>query len=357
MRLVWVLLLSLRFLSAMGQLSSQDIVALLEFKKGIKHDPTGYVLNSWNDESIDFNGCPSSWNGIVCNGGKVAGVVLDNLGLSADIDLSLFSNLTKLVKLSLSNNSISGQFPENIAEFTSLEYLDVSNNLFYATLPMEMGRLGLRNLSLAGNNFSGSIPNSISGLSSIQSLDLSHNSFTGSLPASLTKLSDLVYLNLSFNSFTKEIPKGFDRIPSLDVLDLRRNMLEGHLDLEFLLLASVTHVDLSDNMLTSSSSQQQKFLPRISETIKYLNLSHNQLTGSLVNGGELPVFENLKVLDLSYNQISGELPEFNFVYDLQVLKLGNNRFSGFFPNNLLKGDSLVLKEIDLSANNLSGMLI
>jgi hypothetical protein len=55
MKLLRLLLLSLFFLSAMGQLPSQDILALLEFKKGIKHDPTGYVLESWNEESIDFN--------------------------------------------------------------------------------------------------------------------------------------------------------------------------------------------------------------------------------------------------------------------------------------------------------------
>ncbi|KAB1222854.1 hypothetical protein CJ030_MR2G018640 [Morella rubra] len=338
----------------MGQLPSQDILTLLEFKKGIKHDPTGYVLNSWNEESIDFDGCPSSWNGIVCNGGNVAGVVLDNLGLSADADLSVFSNLTKLVKLSMSNNSMSGKIPDNVADLKSLEFLDVSHNLFSSSLPPGIGKLSsLRNLSLAGNNFSGSIPESLSGLTSIQSLDLSRNSFSGSLPSSLTKLTTLVTLNLSLNGFTKRIPKGFELISSLEVLDLHGNMLDGQLDVEFLFLSSATQVDFSGNMLVSSSSQQDKFIPRISETIKILNLSHNQLTGSLVSVGE-QVFENLKVLDLSYNQLSGELPEFNFVYELQVLKLRSNRFSGFIPNGLLKGDSLVLTELDLSANNLSG---
>lgn len=62
------------------------------------------------------------------------------------------------------------------------------------------------------------------------------------------------------------------------------------------------------------------------------------------------------MLDLSYNQLNGELPGFDFVYDLQILKLSNNRFSGFIPSGLLKGDSLVLTELDLSANNLSGPL-
>ncbi|KAK8618222.1 hypothetical protein V6N13_132222 [Hibiscus sabdariffa] len=337
----------------MGQLPSQDILALLEFKKGIKHDPTGYVLDSWNEESIDFNGCPSSWNGIVCNGGNVAGVILDNLGLSINADMSVFSNLTKLVKLSLLNNSISGVIPDNIGDFKSLEFLDLSNNLFSSALPPGIGKLeSLRNLSLAGNNFSGSIPDSISGLVSIQSLDLSCNSLSGTLLTSLTELNDLLYLNLSFNQFTKSIPKGFELISGLQVLDLQGNMLDGSLSGEFFLLSNASHVDFSMNMLQSSSAQ--KLLPGISESIKFLNLSHNQLTGSLVGEAELQLFGNLKVLDLSYNQLSGELPGFNFAYDLQVLKLSNNKFTGFIPNVLLKGDSLLLTELDLSGNNLTG---
>ncbi|XP_042501934.1 LRR receptor-like serine/threonine-protein kinase GHR1 [Macadamia integrifolia] len=355
MKLLQLLTLSLLFIFSMGQLPSQDILALLEFKKGVKLDPTGFMLSSWNEESIDFNGCPSSWNGIVCNGGSVAGVVLDNLSLSADADLSVFANLTMLVKLSMANNSITGRFPSNIADFKSLEYLDISNNLFSSTIPPDIGRLqSLKNLSLAGNNFSGAIPDSISGLPSIQSLDLSRNSFSGPLPSSLVKLSNLVYLNISNNGFTKSIPTGFGQIAKLEVLDLHGNKFEGHLEEKFFLLTSAVHVDFSGNLLTSPSSQKQKFLLLISESIKYLDLSNNQFTGSLVDGGELPIFGSLQVLDLSNNQLSGELPEFNFVYELEVLRLANNRFTGFVPNGLLKGDSLVLTELDLSGNNLSG---
>ncbi|KAJ6752513.1 hypothetical protein OIU85_002886 [Salix viminalis] len=353
MNLLRLLLLSLFFLSGMGQLPSQDILALLAFKKGIKHDPTGYVLESWNEESIDFNGCPSSWNGIVCNGENVAGVVLDNLGLSADVDLSVFANLTLLVKLSMANNSITGKIPDNVGDFKSLQFMDVSNNLFSSSLPPGIGKLGrLRNLSLAGNNFSGSLPDSISGFVSIQSLDLSRNSFSGPLPMSLARLNNLVYLNLSSNEFTKRIPKGFELISSLQVFDLHGNMFDGHLDGLFFLETNASHVDISGNMLVSSSSQ--RLLPGMSGSIKLLNLSHNQLSGSLLNGGDVQLFASVKVLDLSYNRLSGELPGFDFAYELQVLRLSNNKFSGSVPNDLLKGDSLLLNELDLSANNLSG---
>ncbi|GAB4829438.1 LRR receptor-like serine/threonine-protein kinase ghr1 [Ancistrocladus abbreviatus] len=185
-------------------------------------------------------------------------------------------------------------------------------------------------------------------------MDLSCNSFSGSLPSSLTKLGSLVCLNLSHNGFSKNIPKGFELLSSLKVLDLHGNMFDGNLDKEFFLFSTAIHVDLSDNLLGNSGSQQQSFLSGISESIGFLNLSHNRLTGSLV--GETEMFQNLQVLDLSYNHFSGELPEFNFVYDLEVLRLGNNRFSGFVPNNLLKGDPLVLTELDLSGNNLSGSI-
>ncbi|KAJ0826934.1 putative protein kinase RLK-Pelle-LRR-III family [Helianthus annuus] len=351
-----VLLVVVMFIvPVMGQLPSQDILALLEFKKGIKHDPTGFVLSSWNEESIDFNGCPSSWNGIMCNGGNVAGVVLDHLSLSADVDLNVFANLTKLVKLSISNNSISGKFPTKLGGM--LEFLDVSDNLFNSSLPVDVGKdLSLKNMSLAGNNFSGPIPDWVSGISSIQSLDLSRNSFSGAIPASFTQLSNLVYLNLSVNGFTKSIPEGFEDMAVLEVLDLHGNMLVGDFDPKFLLLTTAVHVDFSGNSLTTSSGQSEKFLPGISETVKYLNLSRNRLTGSLVGGGVAEMFGSLVVLDLSYNELSGELPSFNYAYDLQVLKLSNNRFSGFFPNDLLKGDSLVLTELDLSGNNLTGSI-
>ncbi|KAG6416790.1 hypothetical protein SASPL_124228 [Salvia splendens] len=355
MRIFRLLVVSLCCFSCLGQLPSQDILALLEFKKGIKHDPTGFVVNSWNDESIDFNGCPSSWNGIMCNGGNVAAVVLDNLGLSADVDLSVFSNLTMLVKLSIANNSISGKLEKSLGTFKSLEYLDVSNNLLSSSLPSEIGNLAsLKNLSLAGNNFSGAIPDSISGLASIRSLDMSRNSLSGPLPSSLTRLGGLVYLNLSLNSFTKGVPKGLELMTELDVLDLHGNMLDGKVDPLFLLLTTASHVDLSGNLLVNVAEDQKKFLGGVSPSLKHLNLSHNQIVGSLVGGGEAQAFGSLKVLDLSYNQLFGELPGFNFVYDLEVLRLGNNKFTGPVPNNLLKGDSLVLTELDLSGNNLTG---
>ncbi|KAG6384113.1 hypothetical protein SASPL_156088 [Salvia splendens] len=358
MSIVRLVLVCFSFSAVFGQLPSRDSLSLLEFKKGIRHDPTGYVLGSWSNESNkNVKGCPS-WNGVICgSSGDVIGIVLDNLGLSADVDLSVLANLTKLEKLSIANNSISGKLPENISSFEKLLHLDVSSNLFYSSLPSEIGKLPrLQSLSVAGNNFSGSIPDTIAGLTSIRSLDLSNNSLSGPLPLSLARLEGLVYLNLSSNAFVKGIPKGFEMMSELDVIDFHGNMLDGELSPELLLLTTASYVDFSGNFLVSSAKDQEKFLRGVSPSMKHLNLSHNRFTGSNVGGGVPEAFGSLKVLDLSYNQLSGELPGFSFVYDLEVLKLGSNMFTGSFPNGLLKGDSLVLTELDLSCNNLSGSL-
>ncbi|ONK67369.1 uncharacterized protein A4U43_C06F19460 [Asparagus officinalis] len=255
----------------------------------------------------------------------------------------------------MQNNYFTGMLRDEVGGFQSLEFLDLSNNQFSGRIPRGIGGLGsLLNLSFSGNNFSGTIPDSIGGLASIQSLDLSRNSLSGSLPSALKSLKSLVSLNLSFNAFSKQIPAGLEGISSLEVLDLSWNKLDGGIAWSLLVESKAVHIDLSGNLLRSSDPNELEFLAEVSETVKYLNLSNNQLTGSLIDGGEMSTFGSLKVLDLSYNQLAGPLPGFDYVYDLEVLRLGNNRFDGFLPNGLLKGDSLVLSELDLSANNLSG---
>ncbi|RWV88466.1 hypothetical protein GW17_00049442 [Ensete ventricosum] len=349
LRRIFVLLL-LAIPCAAAQLPSPDILALLAFKKGITHDPTGYVSGSWNEESVDFNGCPSSWNGVVCNGGNVAGVVLDNHGISGHADLSVFANLTMLLKLSMANNNLSGSLPDNLADLSSLESLDISNNAFSGVLPSGIGKLrSLKNLTLAGNNFTGPVPDSIGGLASIKSLDVSRNFLSGPLPASLTGLRNLESLNLSRNGFSKSIPTGMELIPTLESVDLSRNQLDAGVDWNFLMQSSsIIHVDFSGNLLTSSP-KELKSLSDISETIRYLNLSNNRLTGPLIGVG-ISTFGSLKVLDLSYNQLYGRI---NMITSttLQILNLSSNAISGELP--VVQGSCAVL---DLSNNRFTGNL-
>ncbi|XP_078433176.1 leucine-rich receptor-like protein kinase family protein [Wolffia australiana] len=347
----------LLFLAAVAaaQLPSPEIIALLEFKKAISRDPTGYIFESWNEEAIDFNGCPSSWNGIVCSGAQVAGVVLDNLSLVGRADLAAFAAFPMLMKLSLANNSISGELNFAKEGFPRLQFLDLSNNLFTGAVPAAIGRLtSLQNLSLAGNALSGPLPGAIAELVALRSLDLSRNNLSGPLPSRLAELKSLASLKLSSNAFSRRMITGLEAIPGLVELDLSWNRLEGGVDWTFMMESSAVFVDLSGNSFISLGPKEMSFLSDVAASLRHLNLSHNQLSGSLIGGGGVPTFGNLRVLDLSHNQLSGELPGFDYAYYLEVLRLRGNGFSGFVPRGLLDDGSLVLAELDLSSNNLSG---
>jgi len=285
---------------------SKDTQALLEFKKGIREDPLGLVLGSWNQTSLDSNGCPTTWHGIQCVGGLVTGINLDNLNLVGDIKLRSLSQLKMLANLSLANNSFSGKLTAELSSMSSLQYFDVSNNYFY-----------------------------------------------GRIPSALIALQRLIYLNLSSNNLTDIIPKGFEKLRELRQLDLHSNKLSGPIDNGLMLLQSAEYIDFSNNKLSGPLPSLYPILSGLTYSLQYLNLSCNQLNGSLAYNGAIP-FQNLKVLDISSNRLSGQLPSFNFIYSLEILRLSNNGFAGPLPDALFVEDSSVLSELDLSRNNLSG---
>lgn len=290
--------------------AASDLDALLELKKGIKEDPSGRILDSWNlppGGSQHQPGCPPDWHGVRCSGDRVSSVALDNMGLVGEVDFSAVAKMYSLSNFSLANNSLSG------------------------ALSPELGSL-----------------------SSLQFLDLSRNSFDGPLPGGLTAASALVYLNLSSNRFGGPLPpSGFDNLRKLEYLDLSDNAFSGRLDDILGQLQSVIYVDLSRNQLTGSIESISD-TSAITSSLQHLNVSRNRLSGDLFLKDPMPLFDSLEVFDASFNRLAGSIPSFNFIVSLQVLRIGNNQFSGSLPEALFKEGSMVLTELDLSCNRLTG---
>lgn len=111
-------------------------------------------------------------------------------------------------------------------------------------------------------------------------------------------------------------------------------------------LSKLQALDLSHNKITDLPSDFWSF-----GLLKSLNLSSNQISGSLTNN--IGNFGLLQVFDLSSNNFSGQIPEaISSLMSLKVLKLDHNRFQQRIPSGILKCHSLV--SIDLSSNQLSG---
>ncbi|XP_059595733.1 LRR receptor-like serine/threonine-protein kinase FLS2 [Vitis vinifera] len=160
---------------------------------------------------------------------------------------SRLSNLSSLHVLDIAQNNLMGEIPITLVELKamaqeklniyqlnvnasssyeerlvviskgqSLEYtktlslvvgIDLSDNNLSGEFPQEITKLfGLVVLNLSRNHITGQIPESISMLRQLLSLDLSSNKLSGTIPSSMASLSSLSYLNLSNNNFYGKIP-------------------------------------------------------------------------------------------------------------------------------------------------------
>ncbi|XP_052196898.1 probable inactive receptor kinase At5g10020 [Diospyros lotus] len=299
--------LSLLLLSSFVFSSQDELRSLFEFRKGIRGDPLGKVFNSWTPSSADPQSCPNSFFGVSCDdAGNVTAIVLEGLGLTGDLKFFTLNGLKMLKNLSLSGNHLSGRLVPALGLMTTLQHLDLSGNQFY-----------------------------------------------GPIPARINDLWGLSYLNFSLNNFTGWFPGGIRNLQQLKVLDLHRNGLRGDVQELFSELRNVEQVDLSYNMFFGSLSMDLQNLSSLANTVQYLNLRQNRLSGGFFKDEAVSLFRNLRVLDLGDNLISGQLPSFGSLPNLKVLRMQNNSLYGVIPEDLLES-SIPLEELDLSGNGFLG---
>ncbi|KAI3458541.1 hypothetical protein Pfo_015204 [Paulownia fortunei] len=237
-----------------------------------------------------------------------------------------------LANLGLNNNHLEGPLPRSLVNCTSLEVLDLGNNIIHDTFPWWLETLPqLRILILKSNRFHGSIrpPVSNDSFSKLQIVDLSHNNFTGLLPEKLFSilqamknqdeaqtndlymggdnyqysvtlsvkgedveltrvLSIFTTLDLSSNNFQGHIPESLSHLSSLRLLNLSHNSISGSIPPAIGHLTKLEQLDLSSNQLTGGIPWTLTNLT----FLEVLNLSHNQLVGRIPEGNQFPTFSN-----------------------------------------------------------------
>lgn len=179
-----------------------DSEAILNFKKSLVVGKAD-ALPTW-----DAKNPPCTWAGVLCNGGSVWGLQMENLELSGSIDIEALTGLTSLRTLSFMNNKFRGPFPE-FKKLSALKSLYLSNNQFEGTISGDAfeGMGWLKKLHLAQNKFTGEIPISMAKLHKLLELRLDGNQFTGQIPEFEHKLK---MLNLSNNALTGLIPESLN---------------------------------------------------------------------------------------------------------------------------------------------------
>ncbi|KAJ7544589.1 hypothetical protein O6H91_09G084200 [Diphasiastrum complanatum] len=281
-----------------------------------------------------------------------------------------FVNLTLLTDFYVAWNNLSGTIPKEISQLQHLRVFELYSNRFTGELPDGLADLpNLQFLNLYSNSFSGSIPQLLGKNSPLMQFSANKNFLTGPVPAHICDGGKLQNLTLMKNMLSGEIPYAYGNCPSLFRLQLHGNRLQGAVPAGLWKSPSLHVLDLGDNDLNGSISSaiggasQLSFLvldnnrfsgdlpPEIGQ-LRQLNLfsaTSNRLTGPIPFG----TCSSLTSLSLALNSISGEFPpEIINCKKINYLDLAHNNLSGTIPKSLALLPQL--KYLNLSANQLSG---
>ncbi|XP_062153782.1 receptor-like protein 35 [Alnus glutinosa] len=240
-------------------------------------------------------------------------------------------NGTRLAFLKLNNNRLSG--PLLTFGPTTLQYLDLSNNLFtsFGQHPTFLPWTHLKFLDLRSNSLKGSLP--------ILPINTSHfyisnNSLTGNIPELFCNLRSLEVLDLASNNLSGSLPRCSGNFgDSLLILDLQRNKFEGSIPKNWIKGGQLKIIKFSQNKFQGN-------LPRSlakCTMLKVIDLSDNQFNGGFPFWlGRLP---NLEVLILRSNKFNGSMGTVQTYFKfprIRIFDISNNNFMGMLPLRLLE---------------------
>ncbi|CAJ2653688.1 unnamed protein product [Trifolium pratense] len=269
----------------------------------------------------------------------------------SEIRLLLCTNATidNLLLLDLSNNQLSTQLPDCWSHLKALIFLDLSDNTLYGEVPSSMGSL-----------------------SKLKGLILRHNRLTGKLPISLKNCTNLIMLDLGDNRLSGPIPYWLGQ--QLQMLSLRKNRFYGSLSQSLCYLTNIQLLDLSENNISGQLFKCLKDFFAMSQNVSKTSTRVSRLLFASVGGtyagsfdlialfmwkGEERLFKNnqliLRSIDLSSNQLKGVLPEeIGDLIGLVSLNLSSNNFTGEITSKI--GRLTSLEFLDLSRNHFSGSI-
>nr|XP_027186036.1 receptor-like protein EIX2 [Cicer arietinum] len=290
------------------------------------------------------------------------------------IDNCLFRKpFPNLVYFIMNNNQLHGKIPHWLVQLESLAGVSLAYNLLEGPIPISLGSLkNLMTLELEGNKLNGTLPDSLGQLSKLLRLTISSNQLIGTVTEDhFSKLTELVFLNMSSNSFTLNVSIDWKPPFQVTFLHMGSCALGPSFPPWVKSQKQVRNIDFSNASIVG-------FIPNwfwdISTHLVFLNMSHNELQGSLPNPMPMELASSVFV-DLSFNLLEGPLPVITPGFEL--LDLSHNRFSGAIPLNISQhmhyvaflslsynqlhgeiplslGEMSLVTVIDLSNNNFTG---
>ncbi|KAK1256827.1 putative LRR receptor-like serine/threonine-protein kinase [Acorus gramineus] len=200
----------------------------------------------------------TSWNisGEPCSGTAIDNATnIDDPTLNPGIKCDCTFNKRKkcrVVRLRMSAMDVTGPIPDEIAMFTRLNFLRISDLSGGSSFSLDLikNMKSLRTLILRNNKMSGVLPPNMNEFKDLQMLDLSFNNLTGPIPPSLFNSSSLQFLFVGNNSLSGSLPS--QKSPVL----LNMNLVANNFAID----------DLNSSVLPSGLNCLQRNIPCLSES-------------------------------------------------------------------------------------------
>ena len=310
--------------------------------------------------------------------------------LEGEISEQHFSNLSKLVELSLSHNSLTFKFsndwvppfmlsildlsfcnlgpdfPKWLRTQQLIDYLDISHNrisdtipswfwyinipCFYINLSYNQIRGTLPNkplnivstINLSNNKFSGILNNFLCPTSAqfLIYVDLSNNQLSGGLDVCFGQLTELRILNLANNNLSGQIPDSMGSLIKLRVLDLSNNSFLGELPLSLQNCTELSFINLRDN---SFSGKLPAWMGESLLSLIILDLHSNKFHGCIPL--QLCRLAHIQFFDLSQNNISGNIPRCLYNLTAMAFKNTNNKHTEVYASLYMDGTQVTFTNV------------
>ncbi|KAJ6308702.1 hypothetical protein OIU76_018307 [Salix suchowensis] len=259
---------------------------------------------------------------------------------------------TSLVHFSLPVNYLTGQISDAVVNLTNLKVLELYSNQLGGRIPRDIGKLSkLEQLMLHINWLTGPLPPSLMNCSKLVKLNLRVNFLAGNLSdfdfSTLRKLSTL---DLGNNNFTGTFPTSLYSCTSLVAIRLASNQIEGQILPDILALRSLSFLSISANNLTNITGAIRILMG--CKNLTTLILSNNTMSEGVLDDGntlDSTGFQNLQVLALGRCKLSGQVPSWLAnISSLQVIDLSYNQIRGSIPGLQTLASQQVIKKLDKS---------
>ena len=173
-------------------------------------------------------------------------------------------------------NRLQGTLASEIFSLVSLDFFDITKNVFTGTVLPGMSRLPMKYLDTYENTFTGTLPSDFYNLDGIEYLSVGRNLFSGTMHEEHGDLSKITEFWFQNNFYSGTLPQWLDEITALKQLFLHFNKFTGQIPSYF--MPNLRQLWLWDNQLIGTVPPSIFLMPSLRE----FKVTKNKMSGSIV---------------------------------------------------------------------------